>query len=78
MENPNCSRCKSEQFSEVGIKYDIPGKNSEDTMAVVMCKNCGAIIGTPTRHLFDWFLQNGYKLEEILNMVSPKKTPENN
>ena len=45
-------------------------------MAVIICKNCGAVIGTPTRHLFDWFLQIGYKLEEISTLASSRKSPK--
>ena len=65
MENPNCPRCKGEEFAEAGIKYELTGKGSEDVMSVIICKKCGAIVGTPARHMFDNFLQVAYKLEEI-------------
>ena len=70
MENPNCPRCKGEEFTDSVIKYELAGKDSKDVLSVIVCKNCGAIIGTPTRHIIDNFLQIGYKLEEISAAVS--------
>ena len=75
MENPNCPICKGDEFIESSIKYELSGTDSNDFMSVIICKKCGAIVGTPVRHLYDNFLQIGYKLEEIFSMLTAGKEP---
>jgi transcription elongation factor Elf1 len=63
---PNCPRCSCETFIESGITYEQAGKDSKDDMRVIICEKCGAVIGIPTRPIFDLFSQVGEKLNGII------------
>jgi transcription elongation factor Elf1 len=66
MKNPNCPRCSCETFVESGIAYECAGKDSKDDMRVVICEECGAVIGIPMRPLFDMFFQIGETLNRVI------------
>jgi RNase P subunit RPR2 len=64
---PMCPRCECTSFLISGIVYERADGGPKEDMRVVICKDCGAIIGIPTKPIFDCFEQVGKLLGKIIN-----------